>query len=340
MISSGQDGAAAPRQVTATDVARAANVSQSTVSLVMSGKWQNRIGKETARRVIDTARVMGYRTNIAARSLRLGGTGAALMVVPALTNPFFAAVHAGAARVGMEHGVGLVLFPLGAEDGRGPFSAPQQAIDGVISCSVSPDSVSALRDGLPLVVLDDAPSFEAPVVSMDVTGGMEQAVKHLVGLGHRRILHVRASRSAWTFTSRSVAFVRGSLTYPDLAAYQVACSFEPADARDRVTKVLAKAHRPTAVICDDDNIAVGVYAAASQLGIVIPDDLSVVGFNDLPIASLLYPQLTSVCLPAEELGAQGMHAYLRLRQGVTNDPVSLPVHLVVRGSTGPPSQAA
>lgn len=336
MASSDQDGAVAPRHVTAADVARVARVSQSTVSLVMNSKWQSRISEETAQRVLNTARLMSYRTNLAARSLRLGTSDTVLMVIPALTNPFFAAVHAGAARVGMEQGVGLVVFPLSAEDDSGPFSVPQQAIDGVISCSVSPDSVSALRAGLPLVTLDDAPSLETPSVSMDVTGGMEQAVNHLVGLGHRRILHLRAVRSAWTFACRSAAFVRESVARSDLVATQVASSFAPSDARDRVAQVLARADRPTSVICDDDNLALGVYAAAAELGLSVPDDLSVVGFNDIPIASLLHPRLTSVRLPAEQLGTQGMRTYLRLRQGKPVAPVSLPVHLVVRGSTGPP----
>ncbi|MFJ5047558.1 LacI family DNA-binding transcriptional regulator [Streptomyces sp. NPDC088719] len=336
MNSSHQDGAVAPRHVTAADVARVAKVSQSTVSLVMNSKWQNRVSEETARRVIDTARLMRYRTNLAARNLRLGTADTVLLIVPALTNPFFAAVHAGAARVGMEQGVGLVVFPLSAEDDSGPFSAPQQAIDGVISCSVSADAVSALRAGLPLVTLDDAPSQETPSVSMDVTGGMRQAVNHLVELGHRRILHLRAARPAWTFTCRSAAFVSEGVARSDLTASQITCSFAPSDARDRVAQVLARADRPTSVICDDDNLAVGVYAAAAGLGLSIPDDLSVVGFNDIPIASLLHPQLTSVRLPAEQLGIHGMRTYLRLRQGEPVAPVSLPVHMVVRGSTGPP----
>lgn len=107
-----------PARPTSRDVARAAGVSQATVSLVLGEKWQGRVSRATAQRVRDTAGEIGYRPNLAARSLRLGRTRTALLVVPALTNEFFARVYAGAAALAAEHDFGVVLYP--SPDGTGP----------------------------------------------------------------------------------------------------------------------------------------------------------------------------------------------------------------------------
>lgn len=318
------------RTITSNDVARVADVSQSTVSLVLNGKWQGRIREETARRVMATAHDLGYRINQSARSLRLGSTGTVLLVVPTLVNPAFAAVHAGAARVGAQNGLGVVVFPLSAEDGFGPFPAPRQALDGVIACSLSAEVVSGLRGGLPLVVLDDAPTPGTPAVTMDTGGGMAKALAHLTELGHRRIMHLRARRRAWTLARRAEVFDQCTLSHPQVRADHLVCSFLPAEVRERMVEVLSASPRPTAVICDDDNMAMGVYAAARALDLSIGEDLSVVGFNDLPVAALSSPPLTTVRLPLGELGSRGMRALLDLRNGTVNEPVSLLTELIVR----------
>ncbi|WP_326622240.1 LacI family transcriptional regulator [Streptomyces decoyicus] len=326
------------RAVTATDVARVAGVSQSTVSLVLNGKGRGRISDKTVRRVTETAQRMGYRINQSARHLRLGTSGTVLLAVPTLTNNAFAAVHAGAARRGAEHGLGLVVFPLSAEDGTSPFSAPQQALDGVIACSMPAKTVADVSAGVPLVVLDDAPAPGIPAVTMDVSGGMALALNRLLALGHRRIAHVRADRPAWTFEQRAQAFDLGVHTRPDVIAQRVPCPFAPSMVKERMMPVLSAPDRPTAVVCDDDNMATGVYSAAMSLGLTIGADLSVIGFNDAPTASQVTPGLTSVRLPLEDLGDQGMRMLVGLRGGVTADPEPLPVALVERGSIGPAPQ--
>ena len=326
------------RAVTATDVARVAGVSQSTVSLVLNGKGRGRISDKTVRRVTETAQRMGYRINQSARHLRLGTSGTVLLAVPTLTNNAFAAVHAGAARRGAEHGLGLVVFPLSAEDGTSPFSAPQQALDGVIACSMPAKTVADVSAGVPLVVLDDAPAPGIPAVTMNVSGGMALALNRLLALGHRRIAHVRADRPAWTFEQRAQAFDLGVHTRPDVMAQRIPCPFAPSMVKERMMPVLSAPDRPTAVVCDDDNMATGVYSAAMSLGLTIGTDLSVIGFNDAPTASQVTPGLTSVRLPLEDLGDQGMRMLVGLRGGVTADPEPLPVALVERGSIGPAPQ--
>ncbi|MFD4374290.1 LacI family DNA-binding transcriptional regulator [Streptomyces sp. NPDC058486] len=330
----------APRPVTAADVARVAGVSQSTVSLVLNGKWHGRVREETAHRVKLTSDSLGYRINQAARTLRLGGTGTVLLVVPTLENPVFAAVHAGAARAGAEHGLGVVVFPLGSEDGCGPFPVPKQSIDGVLACSMPADDVAGLSTGLPLVILDDTPYGHAPTVGMDVGDGMAQALAHLVALGHRRIVHARATRPTWTFTRRTEVLNQALLGHPEVVKLDIPVTFSPLEVRDRVTRALTGPFEPTAVICDDDNIATGVCHAARALGLTVGEDLSVVGFNDLPVASLLAPTLTTVRLPLTDLGFRGIEMFMALAAGETPASVVLPTELVVRESTVPPRLTA
>lgn len=323
------------RAITATDVARMAQVSQSTVSLVLNGKWKGRIREETAHRVMTTASELGYQINQAARSLRLGSTGTVLLVVPTLENPAFSAVHAGAARAGATNDIGVVVFPLTAEDGCGPFPVPKQAIDGVLACSMPADDVAYLRIGLPLVILDDTPIRHTPTVSMDLGGGMAHILAHLISLGHRHIMHVRADRPTSTFAERAHAFDQCVLSHPDVTASRVSCSLDPRNVRDRLVTVLASPTRPTAFVCDDDNIAMGVYYAANTLDLTVGEALSVVGFNDLPVASLISPPLTTVRLPLHDLGFYGMQMFMDVHSGETVEDVMLGTELVIRQSTGP-----
>lgn len=331
----GQEGR---RSVTSVDVARVAGVSQSTVSLVLNGKWQGRIREATALRVMAASQGLGYQINQAARSLRLGGSGTVLMVVPTLENPVFSAVHAAAARVGSKYGIGVVVFPLSAEDGCGPFPVPKQSIDGVIACSIAAEDVAGLSAGLPLTVLDDAPRADIPTVSMDVGDGMAQILTHLISLGHRRIVHACADRAKWTFTRRAEVLNQRLLDHPEVTKQDVTVSFNPVEVRDRVTQALSGSFRPTAVVCDDDNIAAGVYYAARALDLEVGRDLSVVGFNDLPVASLLTPTLSTVRLPLADLGVRGIEMFMDAAGGESPEPVVLPTELLLRESTAPPAR--
>ena len=189
-----QRDTAAPRP-TSRDVARAAGVSQATVSLVLGDKWQGRVAERTAERVRAAARELGYRPNLAARNLRLGRTRTALLVVPALTNEFFARVHTGAARVAARHGFGVVLYPTPdlTAPARDPFDSARASLDGVLASSMASEALGAIRgDELPLVMLDSDPagSLGASTVNLDIADGMRQATEHLLALGHRDRLHL------------------------------------------------------------------------------------------------------------------------------------------------------
>ncbi|WP_330295557.1 LacI family DNA-binding transcriptional regulator [Streptomyces sp. NBC_00503] len=324
---------------TSRDVATAAGVSQATVSLVLGEKWRGRVSERTADHVRHTATQLGYRPNLAARNLRLGSTRTALLVVPALTNEFFARVYTGAARIASDHGFGVVLYPSpdGTGPARNPFASARAALDGVIASSMAADALHALGgDTLPLVMLDSDPSAHtaAAHVNLAIADGMRQVTQHLQNLGHRRFLHLASAIDSWTFDVRAKAL--SALLDPSTELRTVRAHLSVDAARTAMETALAAPHdRPTAIVCDDDILAAGACKAARRLGLRIPEDLSVTGFDDLALATAVEPELTTVRLPAERVGEQGMTALLAVLEGTPWTAPDIPVELVVRDSSGP-----
>ncbi len=339
-----------PRRPTSRDVAVAAGVSQSTVSIVLTGKWPGRVSPHTAQTVREAAARLGYRPNLAARNLRLGRTRTVLLVVPTLANPFFGAVYTGAARVAAEHGFGVVVYPWpdGHGPARSPFSAPHEAIDGVLASSMATDVLTDLVGqegdmGVPLVMLDSDPGGAAPTVNVDVADGMRSLVDHLAGLGHRRYWHLAADIDAWTFHVRGGALADAVAALPGGATLVRRTAPITVDgARAAARAWLREAgrrpelDRATALLCDDDVIAAGAYKAARDMGLDIPGDLSITGFDDILLAEALEPELTTVRLPAEALGERAMSALLEILDKSRPRGLSLPGDLIVRASTAPP----
>ncbi|RFU39329.1 LacI family transcriptional regulator, partial [Actinomadura logoneensis] len=218
---------------TSRDVAKAAGVSQSTVSLVLGGKWSGRVSPATAASVQDAAERLGYRPNPAARSLRLGSTRTVMLVVPTLSAPFFGAVYEGAARVAARHGFGVVAYPWPDDAGPAdsPFAAPRDAIDGILSSSLAEDVVSGFA-GTPLVMLDSDPAAEAPTVVFDVGDAMHAIVAHLAALGHRRFGHVASSIDQWTFHARGRALAEAVAAVPGATLAREDAALDVAAARD------------------------------------------------------------------------------------------------------------
>jgi DNA-binding LacI/PurR family transcriptional regulator len=321
---------------TSIDVARCAGVSQSTVSLVLSGKAQGRVSEATQERVRECARELSYTPNVAAQTLRLGSSRAVALLVPDVTNPFFGRVLRGAQRAAQAAGYTVALV----DTGRGrweeqSFEALRAGpVDGYLLFQVSPPDELA-RDQR--VVLIETEATGRPSVRFDIDAGATAAFTHLVELGHRRIGHLAAAWEAPTFHARDAArrrvLAEAGLEPDELPRVTTPIAIE--DARVAAGELLAEA--PTAVFCDDDFIAAGLYLAAKEHGIRIPADLSVVGFDDMDFARVLEPALTTVALDGERLGETAFEL-LEARLGGRRSArrVVLPAELLVRESTAPP----
>jgi DNA-binding LacI/PurR family transcriptional regulator len=328
---------AANNRVTSVDVARRAGVSQSTVSLVFSGKGRGRVSAATQENVRRVARELGYRPNVAAQALRLGTSRAVALLVPDVTNPFFARVLRGAQRAAAEAGYTVALVDTG-NDRRWEeqsFEALRAGpVDGYLLFEVMPPEGLAADEQ---VVLIESRAPRRSSVRFDAEGGAAAAFEHLLELGHERIGHLAADFDAPTFHLREAARRRvlgGAGLDPDSLPRAVT-KITIDDARDAAGPLLDA--KPTAVLCDDDIVAAGLYLAARERGVRIPRDVSVVGFDDMDFARVLEPPLTTVALDGELLGATAFELLEeRIGGGRPRRPVVLPAQLVVRGSTGPP----
>ncbi|WP_441250716.1 LacI family DNA-binding transcriptional regulator [Kitasatospora sp. McL0602] len=326
------------KRPTGRDVARLAGVSQATVSLVFSGtEAGHRVSDATRERVREAARSLGYRPQAAGRQLRLGRSGMILLAVPNILGPFFGRVLAGVHEEAGRHGLAVVV-----SSGWGSATLAEAAttsrFDGLLICSPDDSQLGELPPATPVVFLDADPVTDParPTVELDVAGGMRAAVEHLAALGHRRIGHLRSTHSAYTFRVRQAAFEAAARARGlEVLEAGVSLNEGQAAASSAAYGLLSRPDRPQAVVCDDDVVASGLYQAAAELGLRIPADVAVVGIDNIPVASLLAPPLTTVDLPGEELGRAGVDALAALLRGEPAPVVApLETSLIVRSSTG------
>lgn len=338
----GAEDAPAPRgNPTSKDVAREAGVSQATVSLVVTGKADGRISPVTQESVLRAALRLGYRPNAAARTLRLGHPHTVALAVPTVANPYFASVLLGAEHAARDKGYAVVLVDMGEDQDWRHWLADTLTVRGLDGCilyaadTLEPSQVRRLGRN---VVLIESVAPNASSVLLDIETGAAAAMAHLIELGHRRIAHLVADYARDTFRLRQVAYRRALQEAGGRfrTAYVARASFDIDASTAAVRDLLDQRQRPTAVVCDDDLLAAGAYKAAHALGMRIPDDLSVVGFDDISLARMLEPELTTVAIPAEDVGASAMTSFLSLVNGGRPQTSHISLTLAVRGSTAPP----
>jgi DNA-binding LacI/PurR family transcriptional regulator len=330
----------APKPVTTHDVARRAGVSQATVSLVLGGNPRARVSPTTRARVIRAADELEYRPNLLARGLSQRRSYAIGVVVPDLSNPFFLDVVTGVQRVAS--GAGYVVLPGDVREGsplRHLEALRARQVDGVVLDGFGARSLPADVLAEMKVVLVDEPSDRFPGIASDAEGAGRLAAEHLLGLGHTRMAFAGPASDVHGFRMRERGFFAAlraaGVALPSGRLRRVPPSVTGGQEAARALLSPAAADRPTAIFCANDLIAAGVLKAALTAGIPVPDALSIVGCDDVELARVLTPELTTIRVPARELGARA--ARLLLRQLDGGDPWTsrpLPVRLVVRGTTG------
>ena len=335
----------APRPVTARDVAARAGVSQPTVSLVLGGHPTARLSAATRARVQRAARELGYRPNLAARGLARGRSYAIGLLVPDLRNPFFADVAGGAQRVAAEEGYALLLAEAREiEPGRHLEALRARQIDGIIVDAVgAADLDPGLLAGLNVVLIDE-PSTRWPGVASDAAGAGRAAAEHLLGLGHRRLAFMGPAIDVHTFRLRERGFVAALRARGILLGSSALRRARPtvAGGEEAMRALLALRPRPTGVFCANDLMALGALKACHRARVRVPDELSLVGCDDVELARVVTPELTTVAIPARELGARAARMLARQLDGKGKAPPAskpLPARLQVRGTTGPAPEA-
>jgi len=325
--------------VTSVDVAHRVGVSQAAVSLVLGGKAAGRVGKQTQEVILRAAHELGYRPNSAARTLRSGRSRLIVLAVPDVSNPYFAAVLQGAEQAARQYGYAVMLASVRDEHDWQQVvldALSSRSVDGFLLFTMCPPTEGAYTAIQGKAVLVDAASHALPSLLLDIEAGMCTAMLHLLHLGHTKIAHLAAAVDAGTFRLRRSAYLDSLQTagLPSTAAYQGCASFTIADARQAARRILEGPSPPTAIMCDSDVLAVGVYKAAKDLHRTIPEDLSVVGFDDSMIARMLDPELTTVAIPTVFIGEQALLLLLSvLQKGQVSSSITVPLELVIRAST-------
>lgn len=320
-------------------VAKMAGVSAATVSRVINGSKP--VSPETRRRVEDSIKRLGYRANAFGRSLSTGQSRLLLVLVPDFANPYYAEIVSGAAAVARQSG--YTLLPVDLEEswsqGDGSLEAVYSSLtDGVINM-VPITNESTMVDTArrkPWVNCSEfLPGSEVPYVSIDHRQAACDAVQYLINRGHRhialinsdeRFLYARQRREGY-----ELALHRAGIELrPELVRIAGATSYLRGS--QAAAALLATAQPPTAVFAVSDMLAIGAIKAFRRAGMRVPDDIAVVGFDDIPIAEVFEPALTTVAQPMQALGAVAVELLLSRLSGVT--PVSriLPYTLTLRES--------
>jgi LacI family transcriptional regulator len=317
-----------PERATLRDVARIAGVHPGTVSRALNPATEALVRDETVRRVRQVAEELGYRPNPLARGLKTNRSYTIGVIVPDIQNPLFPPIIRG-----------LDNDP--ARE-RTDFEAMRtRAVDGFITATARLDH--ELLDeiatvGVPLVLVNRrVEDGSLPSATADDRAGVRLAVEHLIGLGHTRIAHLGGPQDVSTGHQRSEGF-RAAMEAAGLDASLVLAGrafTEPEGAR-LCEELLAAGGDVSGIVAGNDLMALGCYDVFADRGIRCPDDISVVGFNDMPFVDRFAPPLTTIRIPHYEIGVAAAQLLLDLLAGKEDGPaeVVLSPELIVRGSTG------
>jgi LacI family transcriptional regulator len=333
------------KRATSADVAALAGVSRTTVSFVLNGRTDVAIPDETRRRVEAAARELGYYAHGAARALA-GGSSQTIGYVlrqsseQVAADALLAEILWGIGSEARLAGYRVLVEPLAPEDGHYTDLLRSHRVDGLIVAGPRSDDVELARlvaDGYPIIVQGSLPSVDAPSVDVDNRAGARAAVEHLLRLGHRRIGFITNAPLAYTAADDRLAGYREALGAAGIEPEQALVAegaFDATSGWSATRDLLARAPDVSAIFVASDIVAFGALRAIRETGRVVPRDVSVVGFDDIPLARHFDPPLTTIRLPARSLGAAAGRALVeRLAGRNGGERTLLPTELVVRDST-------
>ena len=303
-------GDAFPKRPTLKDLAKAAKVSLASASYAVNGTGS--LGEQTRNHILRVAGEIGYRQNLNARATRTGQTGAIGLVLPDLSNPFFPTLAQSVIQAARIRGYSVYVT-----DTEGSESLERETIKELVDRNVDglvwfpirdSNTASLIVDNVPTIVLDRSlPGFET--IQADYAEGGRRAAEYLVSRGHRRIGIVSGPTDIASMRQRrdgAADYVSAHAELAFVVANAFSIDLEPAVVQ------LVESRTATAIFAGADMIAVGILRLADGLGIRVPDDLSLIGFDDIPWASLSKPALTTMEMPLEQMAVEAVDAAIRL----------------------------
>jgi LacI family transcriptional regulator len=326
------------------DVARSAGVSPTTVSRYLNHRID--LPEPTAARIDAAIAELEYRPNLLAKRLSTGKSEAIGLVTPEIGNPFFAALAAAVEDEAERHGYAVFMSSTRGDMAREVASLRRLAdrhVDGMILLTNRPDDGTLARligkTGNVVLLDEDIPKSNAPRIFVENEEGMYAATQHLIAHGHKAIAMIGGPEGLFSVNERRLGFER--------AMRDAGLSLQPGHmrlgaytreyGRAAAHLLLEAADAPTAIVSASDFVAIGVMQAIRDRGLRVPEDLSLVGFDDMPFAELVAPPLTTVRQPIAAMGRLGFQTLLAL---MNNQPVKpfirLPVELIQRQSVAAP----
>ncbi len=319
------------KRVTLKDVARAADVSLASASYALNGTGS--LGEAVRAHILKIADELGYRRNLSARAMRTGRTGAIGVVVPDFSNPFFTALVQFVMRAARQ--AGYCVFVTDTENSetleREAFRRMiDRGVDGVVWFPIRDvNTVEVESHRVPTLLLDRSIAGLASIRA-DYAGGGRRAAEHLIAHGHRRIGVISGPMEVASMRARiegaiSVIEAKAELAFNVTNAFSMEL--------DPPARIAVLSEEATAVFAGTDLIALGVVRAAQMAGVRVPQDLSVIGFGDMPWSQMSQPALTSIEMPLEDMATEAVEALLRRIDGDAAADRVFETALIVRQST-------
>ncbi len=324
------------RMPTVKDVAEHAGVSVGTVSRVLAGEAAV---KPSLREKVNAAiAALGYRPNVTARALRTSRTDVVGLIVPDITNPFFAQLAASVELAARNHRHSLMLAS--SHDDRDAeqdhvLAFLDRAVRGIIAVASSDNPDLRLKSPVPIVSLDRR-FGNFPLVSTNHEQGAALVAEHLVGLGHRRIAYIAGPSDTEAGRARREGFVRRIRQLDGGVTLEVVPGRFDYESGEKIARELLSRppqERPTAIAGASDQLAIGTLRAARDLNVNVPRDLSVTGFDDISLANLVVPRLTTIRQPTDLLASRAVEMLFSQSSEMSDHMID--GALVKRGSSGP-----
>ena len=330
-----------PKRITIKDVAEAAQVSPTAVSRYLNHRITLPTG--TAARIDQAVSKLSYRPNQLARNLSQGQSKIIGLVTPDIANPFFAQLAGAAAEEAAAHGFHILLCSTQNNSKREAAYLEllsSRQLDGLVvltSCTVSSLSQHLSERACVVLIDEDTNVQDVPKVFVENQQGGYLATAHLIARGHTRIAHIGGPEGLFSATERSEGYLaalkeHGITPQSELIHYGL---YTEAFGRQATQRLLKLPQPPSAIFAASDYVALGVLSCLRDNGLSVPEDISVVSFDDIPLSSLLQPPLTTVRQPIELLGHEGVRLLIELIQtGKTTRPLvqRFPVELIERES--------
>lgn len=333
------------RRTTSADVAARAGVSRTTVSFVLNDRLDVAIPPVTRQRVLDAAASLSYIPHGPARDLARGSTRSICLVLhrtPADIGGDALLAEVLKGLVASARSAGFRVLVDSVPPGSGTFADMLRSshADGLVVAGPTFDDAELLdlaRDGYPIVLQGELVGFDGPSVDVDNHAAAVTAVNHLIGLGHRRIACITNGPRNFTAAAARLSGYRHALVEAGIApdpTLEGAANFDASSGHEAILRILdAAGSAPDAVFAASDVVALGVLGGLRQRGLRVPDDLSLIGFDDISLAGHVHPRLTTIRVPARQLGeATGRAMIERLAGDFMATRTLLPTQLIVRDS--------